>query len=123
MTFLSDGKHAHSAGISDKSEILEKIRDAEKKAEKIVADAETQRQKIVEDAHKKAADVQAAAAEKIKGGSDAELKAFYNSISKKKEKILSNCAAGTAAMKKQAEKKLPEAVDFLHKRFEESMRK
>lgn len=120
MSFLADEhKHAvaHGAGQSGKFEILTKIREAEAKAEKTVADAHVAKQKTIDDAQKKANELRVASAEKITKESDAELKAFYGTLAKKKEKILLDCNADAEARKKSGEKKLPKAVDFLFESF------
>ena len=108
---------AHGARQSSKFEILTKIREAESRAEKTVADAHIAKQKMIDDAQKKANELRVASLEKITKESDAELKAFYGTLAKKKEKILLDCNTDAEALKKSGDKKLPKAVDFLFESF------
>ena len=97
--------------------ILIKIRDAEAKAEKTIADAHIAKQKAIEATQKKANDLRNSASEKISKDSDEELKVFYAALAKKREKILSECSKDAAALRKDGEKKMPKAVDFLFESF------
>lgn len=101
--------------------ILEKIKQAEKEAERIVASSEAEKKKILEAAKKKATELASDARLKRVKYSESEIKHLEEAISKEKQKLLADNNAKLSNLRRKASSKIDAEVSSLIEKFKDAV--
>ena len=101
--------------------ILKEIRDSEKKSGVIVEKAQLEKQKILVNANKNSSKVLSDKKEEIKKSREKKLVDFRDKAISLKNEKLKEGRKTVAQLKVKAEKNIGKAIDFVMKKFEETI--
>ena len=104
---------------SRESEILQEIREAEKKADEILERAKLERESILRDAHVNSSKLLLQKEEELRKLEEKKLMDFRGKAKLIREEKISDGNAISRQLKSKAEKNILKSVDFVMKKFEE----